>query len=115
MRDFIKQMFNLNSEEPVPACVDDETAVRKFIEVKGRVQGVGFRYFVQTTAKNLGVTGWVKNMDDGSVSMEVQGTPEMIDALSVTIKRGNGYSKIIHMKVEDREVIKGEKKFGITY
>jgi acylphosphatase len=40
-----------------------------FIRVHGQVQGVGYRYFVAKTAKRLGVTGWVKNNDDGSVEI----------------------------------------------
>lgn len=45
---------------------------RFFARACGRVQGVGFRYFVQQTAKKYELTGWVKNMPDGSVAMEVQ-------------------------------------------
>ncbi|MBR5914380.1 MAG: acylphosphatase [Selenomonadaceae bacterium] len=92
-----------------------ENAVRKEITVSGRVQGVGFRFFTQQTALNLRITGWVKNQSDGSVIMEVQGTPQQLDALITRLKQGNGYSKVEQMKIEDLEVDKGENKFGIRY
>ena len=47
--------------------------------VKGRVQGVGFRYFVQRRAEELGLDGWVKNLPDGRVRVEAAGSPEVLD------------------------------------
>ena len=47
--------------------------IRKHIIFYGRVQGVGFRYYSVNKARQLGLTGWVKNLCDGSVEMEVQG------------------------------------------
>lgn len=55
--------------------------VRKHMFVSGRVQGVGFRYRVQYLASGLKLTGWVKNLDDGRVEMELQGTEEMMKQL----------------------------------
>jgi acylphosphatase len=43
------------------------------INITGRVQGVGFRYFAQQKAKEMGITGWVKNSVDGSVLIVAQG------------------------------------------
>ena len=47
--------------------------IRKHIQVRGRVQGVGFRYTVMGIAQKCSLTGWVRNNYDGSVEMEVQG------------------------------------------
>ncbi|MBR3314481.1 MAG: acylphosphatase [Atopobiaceae bacterium] len=44
----------------------------------GRVQAVGFRFTIDGCASEAGVTGWVRNMDDGSVVCEAQGTPEQV-------------------------------------
>lgn len=44
------------------------------INISGRVQGVGFRYFAQHKANEMGITGWVKNAVDGSVLIIAQGT-----------------------------------------
>ena len=51
----------------------EKEPVRKHILVSGRVQGVGFRYRTYYLAQNLGLTGWVQNLDDGRVEMELQG------------------------------------------
>lgn len=55
--------------------------IRKHIQFYGRVQGVGFRFHATYKAQFLGLTGWVRNCYDGSVEMEVQGEPELIDDL----------------------------------
>jgi len=55
--------------------------IRKNIIFYGRVQGVGFRYYSVNKARQLGLTGWVKNLCDGSVEMEVQGEEPKIDEL----------------------------------
>lgn len=58
-----------------------EKIVRYYGRAVGRVQGVGFRFFVQQNAVELGLTGWVRNMDDGSVTMEMQGQEAPVAAL----------------------------------
>ena len=115
MREFLKNLFSRDNDYEKVEPLDIENAVRKAITVSGRVQGVGFRFFTQQTALNLRITGWVKNQNDGSVTMEVQGTPQQIDALITRLKKGNGYSKVVQMKIEDLEVEKGEDRFGIRY
>ena len=67
--------------------------------VFGTVQGVGFRYRALHAAQALGITGWVRNEWDGSVSMEVQGTEEEIDQMIQTIQKGT-YVAIRDMKVK---------------
>lgn len=49
--------------------------LRFYLRFTGRVQGVGFRWTNMSIASDLGLAGWVKNLDDGSVDMEIQGTP----------------------------------------
>ncbi|WP_460647288.1 acylphosphatase [Lacrimispora xylanolytica] len=58
-----------------------EDIIRKRIYVDGRVQGVGFRYKVKYLAPGFGITGLVKNLDDGRVEMELQGTDSGIERL----------------------------------
>ena len=60
--------------------------VRKHIFFYGRVQGVGFRYYAVQKANQLGLTGWVKNLYDGSVEMEVEGQEELIDQLTIFLQ-----------------------------
>ena len=55
--------------------------IRKHIIAHGRVQGVGLRFTVTGFAKKYNVTGWVRNLYDGTVEMEVQGNSVMIERL----------------------------------
>lgn len=87
--------------------------IRYYICVSGYVQGVGFRYFVNYTAIRNNLTGWVKNLPDGDVEMEVQGSKENINIFLKTIKKGNGYSQINNMKIKQINT-KLEYKFKVT-
>ena len=79
--------------------------VRYFGRATGHVQGVGFRFFVQGLATDLGIVGWVKNMSDGSVTMEIQGSKEKIAELITEIKKGNGFCKVKNLELEKRASI----------
>ena len=56
--------------------------------VTGRVQGVGFRWFVRERARRWGLTGWVRNRQDGSVELVARGAPESIDGLRRDVTAG---------------------------
>src|SRR6185312_12241701 len=56
--------------------------------VTGRVQGVGFRAFVERSGQNIGVTGWVRNLDDGRVEAYAVGTPAQLDELAARLHQG---------------------------
>ena len=63
--------------------------VRKHIIFYGRVQGVGFRYRAMYAAESYGVTGWVRNLYDGSVEMEAEGSEGNIDNMISAIGKGS--------------------------
>ena len=63
-----------------------QTKIRKHMIFYGRVQGVGFRYYAVNKANQLGLTGWVRNLPDGTVEMEVQGYEEQIDELIIFLQ-----------------------------
>jgi acylphosphatase len=56
--------------------------------VRGRVQGVGFRYFAQRAASELGLTGYVRNLEDGSVEVYAAGPDEQISRFAALLQRG---------------------------
>jgi acylphosphatase len=58
------------------------------IRVTGRVQGVGFRWFVRERAVELGVAGWVKNLPDGDVELVAQGAASQLASLESIVSRG---------------------------
>ena len=63
--------------------------VRKHIVFYGRVQGVGFRYTAKYLARSLGLTGWVRNDTEGTVTMEVQGREALINKLLTGLNGGH--------------------------
>jgi len=56
------------------------------IIVTGKVQGVGFRFFVQENAIISGLSGWTRNLPDGTVEIEAEGTTKQIDLFLLSIK-----------------------------
>ncbi len=87
-----------------------EDKVRKSISFEGRVQGVGFRYRAKHAAELIGLTGWVKNEWDGTVSMEVQGPEEGIDRMIQILNKGT-YIYIENMRVHTLPLVKDEYDF----
>ena len=74
--------------------------------VKGRVQGVGFRWFVQREASEIGLKGWVRNTEDGDVEVVVSGDPEGLTELRASLRkgpRGSRVDKVIEHTLADSE------------
>ena len=86
--------------------------IRKHFFFKGRVQGVGFRYRAQNAASMYSVTGWVKNLYDGSVEMEAQGLEEDIDKVIQSLQNSR-YIVIDDMYVAERQPDPHETSFRI--
>ncbi len=73
--------------------------IRRHILFYGAVQGVGFRYRAYYAARNCGVTGWVRNLWDGSVEMEAEGTEAAIDQMIMTVEKGT-FVRIENIRAE---------------
>jgi acylphosphatase len=58
------------------------------VEVHGQVQGVGFRWYVREGARHLGLAGWVKNREDGSVEAAASGDDEAVELFVAMLERG---------------------------
>lgn len=68
--------------------------IRYSIRVTGRVQGVGFRYSALREAKSADITGYVRNLPDGSVEIEAEGSREQLETLVEWCRRGPGLSRV---------------------
>jgi acylphosphatase len=84
----------------------------RLYRVRGRVQGVGFRYFVEQSAKALGVRGWVRNDDDGSVEVYAEGTLVQLSELSGLLRKGPRWAEVRGVD-EAEAVIEGHSGFFV--
>jgi acylphosphatase len=76
-------------------------AVTRHLIITGRVQGVGFRFYTQRKARELGVTGWVRNRRDGSVEMMVQGSTGAVESMIAWARRGPPSATVAEVKIAD--------------
>jgi acylphosphatase len=85
-----------------------------FARIRGRVQGVGFRYSAIQEARGLGIAGWVRNDANGDVEVWAEGPPEKLAAFLRWLKKGPPYA---HVEAVDREEKqpKGYREFGVEY
>lgn len=89
--------------------------VRFYLRFTGRVQGVGFRFFAAMNAERCHLTGWVRNMSDGSVTAEVQGTRVEIEKFLNLIQTGNRFVRVDEIEKEERPYEENEKRFHVRY
>ena len=68
------------------------------LEVRGRVQGVGFRWFVVDKARELRLAGWVKNRGDGNVELAAAGEPESLAKLAAAVASGPPGARVEEVK-----------------
>ncbi len=77
--------------------------VTKAFIVDGRVQGVGFRYFVLREAQALGLSGWVRNLPDGRVEVLACGEPDVVNALEGRLWEGPPHGRVASVEARDAE------------
>jgi len=75
-------------------------AIRVRARVKGRVQGVSFRYYTIEEAEALGLVGWVRNRSDGSVELEAEGEEAAVEQLLAWVRQGPPAAKVTAVEVE---------------
>jgi acylphosphatase len=78
------------------------------------VQGVSYRASTADEARRLGVTGWVRNRQDGTVELEAEGDPDKITALLVWCEQGPPAARVARVAVEELAPTGGETRFEIT-
>ena len=105
-------MFDFLSQQKGQPPALPEGTVRRRYSIEGQVQGVGFRYRARYAAQSLGLTGWVENEDDGSVTLEVQGDPDKFPELFAMIQRSD-YVRITDIRQKDLPPDPWERGFSV--
>ncbi len=77
-------------------------------QVEGRVQGVGFRWFVHREAADIGLRGWVRNTDAGHVEAVAAGKPEQLETLETAMRKGSRGSRVDRVRIHDLTDSEGE-------
>ena len=86
--------------------------VRHYV-VKGRVQGVGFRWFVEREAHILQIAGWVRNNPDGSVEVLAHGTRDQLAGLRSRLQDGPRAARVDHVEELEAEIIAALNSFQV--
>lgn len=82
------------------------------VEIRGRVQRVGFRAWTAGTAQKMNLSGWVRNCDDGSVEAVFHGAPETVDEMLKFCMRGPAAAKVETIKTQDLPSYEGSPGFS---
>ena len=85
-----------------------------YCRVRGKVQGVGFRYSTVREAQRLGIKGWVRNASDGNVEVWAEGSQGQLDLFLKWLSRGPEYSRVDSVKIEDKPP-RGHSDFIVEY
>ncbi len=91
----------------------EESIERVYLKIHGKVQGVGYRYYVQKHANEFGLTGWVQNQPDGTVDAEFQGSSENIEEMINHCFVGPGMAEVSHIDKESIPVKEEEHAFRV--
>jgi len=91
----------------------DNDTKRYRVTVSGRVQGVGFRFFTRDAARRLGLSGWVMNLADGGVELEVEGKQSGIDKLIEELRQGPPLSRVTDVDVQELAATGSNEEFFI--
>jgi acylphosphatase len=84
------------------------------VRVKGRVQGVGFRAFVQNHATTAGLTGWVRNLPDGAVEVQLEGPRDTIETVLHRVRQGPPGSRVDSVEVDWSQANRQTEGFKIV-
>ena len=91
----------------------DEQRIRRVVRVRGRVQGVGFRMDAAREAARLGAVGTVRNLWDGTVEADVEGTTEVVEAMLDHLRHGPPSARVDGIDVR-RDEPRGATDFRIS-
>lgn len=87
--------------------------VRKHVLIQGEVQGVGFRWFAQKNASRQNLSGWIRNLSDGRVELEVEGDQKAVETFLDTLRHHHPLARIHQMDIQDRRLTGRNTSFDI--
>ena len=95
----------------------DPDSERKAIRLRvtGRVQGVGFRYHVVSHAQELGLDGYARNLDDGTVEVWAEGPPEALAGLLEATRRGPRWARVDDVRTEEASATHTLRGFTVRH
>lgn len=88
---------------------------RVYAIAKGLVQGVGYRAFALHLARSYGLTGWIRNREDGTVELEVQGEEVLVRSFLKDLKIGPRSAEVEALVVEPIEPVQKEEGFHVRF
>ncbi|MDD8019826.1 MAG: acylphosphatase [Acidobacteriota bacterium] len=83
--------------------------------ISGRVQGVAFRFFAQHEARLLGLTGWVRNLDDGRVEVMAEGEGQWLEQFLAELKRGPRLARVENLEITWEEFRDEFSDFSVEF
>ncbi len=108
LKRFLSEDYEMNKDGMM------EETVREHLHFHGTVQGVGFRFQAMMAAQSLGLSGWVRNEDDGTVTMELQGSRTEIDA-AIEMIGNSRYIRVERLERRDIPLEEHESGFRTDY
>jgi acylphosphatase len=89
--------------------------VERGFRLKGRVQGVGFRWWTRKTAQELGVVGTVKNLPDGSVEVMARAEEPVMDRFAAKLRRGPSVARVAEVELVAPKLTESMDRFTIEH
>jgi acylphosphatase len=102
----------MTTDEHEMTSAEKTTEARRFL-VRGRVQGVGFRWYVEREAHILGIAGWVRNNADGSVEVLAMGSHEQLLGLRLRLREGPRAARVDDVEETEVKPVAGLTTFRI--
>ena len=97
----------------MPSAPDQNSAAARRFLVRGRVQGVGFRWFVEREAHVLNLAGWVRNNPDGSLEVFAMGTRDQLAGFRSRLEEGPRAARVDHVEELQAEPIAALNSFQV--
>ena len=89
--------------------------IRRRVVISGRVQGVNFRYYTRSMARQVGAVGWVRNLPDGNVEAVIEGVPEVVEEVISWCRNGPPSGRVDNVLVQEESPTGEFADFDIKY